>query len=175
MAREGRLAHQVRTGLGGAKLTVVEASVPRVSESKQGPLDRLYYRRPVRVHVQEFGALFGTIFLFVAAYLLWQGGSSHLSGLLVASAGLVVLLGYRMPLALYPIWKGWMALAHGLGLVVTFLLIAAVWCMVTTPIAVLLKLMGKHLMDLSFDPNAATYWEDRDPSKHSFQLIERQY
>lgn len=172
MAGERGLAEQIRTGLDGApELKVVRSE----KEPLQDPLDQRMFRKSLRQHVKEFGCVFGTIGLLVALYWLQTGGPL-IEVAYITSASLVFAgLGYKAPHLLLPLWKGWMAVGHKMGLVVTFLILAAAWTLMVIPISLLLKVCSIRVMDLSFDRSVKSYWEERDQKLHDFMLLERQF
>lgn len=76
---------------------------------------------------------------------------------------------------MHPLWKGWMAFAHKLSLVMTFAILSFAWTVVMMPMALLLKVLRIKVMDTSYKTGAATYWENRDPKFDNFKLLERQF
>lgn len=175
MAGEGQLARQIRTGLEGAGAQMEQPPRMYQPTKVESVLDERLFRKSKRQHVQDFAALFGVIFLLVGTYLEYRIAnpaltlSFWLSG--IAFAG----LGYKAPLLLLPLWSGWMKLGHALGFIVNFLIMGISWWLLAVPIGLLLKLIGKKVMDLSYGAPVETYWEDRPEKQHNFQLLERQF
>jgi uncharacterized membrane protein (DUF485 family) len=202
VAREGQLAREVRTGLeqdsipqNGTPNTRSESSAPihvvgdreaknvrskRQSSKKQSKkektplLDQLYFGKPKRQHLREFGCLFGAIFGGIAAYQMYHGNLDTSYGFIVATT-VCAFLAYTAPIVLYPLWSGWMAFANGLGHVMSFVFVGITWVVMAVPLAFLLRLIGKKVMDLSFDRSVESYWEEREEKQHDFQLLERQF
>ncbi|NBW40799.1 hypothetical protein EBR25_07320 [bacterium] len=152
----------------------VVAGHNRGESQKASPLDVKYYGKPKRQHVKEFGCLFGAIFASIAAYQLSVERVETALSLLLATI-VIVSLGSYAPKVLYPLWSGWMAFANALGMVMSLLFVALTWCLMAVPLGILLRLIGKKVMDLSFDRSVPTYWEVRKESCHDFQLLERQF
>ena len=180
MAREGRLAHQVRAGLAPEE-TVMERTPPSMvaingglNASRTGILDAVSYGKSTRQHVREFGALFATIAFAIAAYRVYHGYSPLMSGIFAVVGVLFAVFGYLAPIVLYPLWKGWMTFAHYLGIVMTSVILGAAWCIMVIPLAVLLKVIGKRVMDMSYDRSAKSYWIVREQAQ-DFKLLERQF
>jgi hypothetical protein len=149
---------------------------PLGSAEPTAKLDELYYKRPVRQHVKEFGAIFGVIFLAIGSWYLWRRGEFY------STPNILITLGFAFPLLAYfatpvmlPLWKGWMAFATGLGVVMTGLILSIMWTLVLIPIAFLLRIIGKRVMDTTFDRAVPTYWESREERVHDFKLLERQF
>lgn len=160
-------------GLSKAQLQVLK-SPKKQQEASVSPLDVKYYGRPKRQHVKEFGCLFGAICAGVAAYQLALGRWEVAQSLIVATM-IVVSLGAYAPKVLYPFWSAWMGLATGLGVVMSYVFVGITWCVMAVPLALILRLIGKKVMDLSFDRSVPSYWEERKETYHDFKLLERQF
>lgn len=172
MAGERGLARKIRTRLDSEP--DVTTMNPVVGQKKD-VLDELSFNKPIRQHVKEFGALFGAIGFGVAAFLLYRHGVT--TGVYAFSAVAVVfsLLGYAAPKLLYPVWKAWMALAHVLGGFMNMVILTIAWLIVIIPIAILLKIIGKKVMDLRYGAPVDSYWEVREEKLHDFKLLDRQF
>jgi hypothetical protein len=171
MARARGLANEVRTGLEEAVVTRPDLAIKKAVNV----LDVDWMGKPTRVHVRDFGILFAIISLGIATYKTYQHGVT-LNSLLLACAGIVLgLLGYRAPRVLYPLWKGWMKLAHYLSIVMTFVIMLLTWTIGFVPMAMLLKVLRIKRMDLSYKSGAVTYWESRDPKYDDFKRLEQQF
>ncbi len=187
MAGEGKLAGNIRARLdesqevntekkGTPEMTLIkDDSKAGASKKKASVLEENYYGKPKRIHVQEFACIFAIIAFAVAGYKLYYYADIPYASVASLIGAALVLLGYRAPIVLYPLWKGWMALAHVLGTCMTFLILSAMWFVVALPIAVILKVIGKKVMDLRYDQKLTTYWEDRPEKYHDFKLLERQF
>ena len=131
--------------------------------------------KSTRVHVCEFAVLFAVIFLGVAIYKTYTYGTTAESVVWAFSGIVLAILGYRAPRALYPLWKGWMKLAHYLSIVMTFVIMLLTWMIGFIPMAMLLKTLRVKRMDLSYKSGAQTYWETRDPKYDDFKRLELQF
>lgn len=170
MAGKGGLAEQVRTGLvARPRLTVIK------TKKHSDPLDEVWVNKPLRKHVSEFGAVFAIILLTIAGIKLYRYSLYTTPLYFILGAVIFLVLGYRLPRLLLPVWRGWMKFAMVLGLIMTTLIIGIAWTLMLVPIALLLKLFGVKSMDLSYGGAAVTYWEERDPKLNDFKLLERQY
>lgn len=172
MAGERGLANEIRTGLEQAPESAVGSKVPR---KVVDPLDELFFNRPVRTHVREFGALFGAIFFGFAAVRGYRHESLTGSYILSAIGVVFVALGYLAPSVLRPVWKGWMSFAHVLSLVMTWVIMSISWVVGFVPMALLLRVLGIKRIDLSYGAAVTTYWETRDPKYDDFMRLERQF
>ena len=163
------MATKVRTGLMTAQNIDLRAS------SKTSVLDQLEHRKPIRQHIKEFACIFSVIGCGVAGYgWYYQGSLSMFVTSLLAVAALFIA-GYRAPIILYPVWKAWMTLAVALGFIVTTIILFFMWLGVFIPLALLLRAIGKRVMDTTFDRTLPSYWNERDEKFHDFKLLERQF
>ena len=169
MARGRGLARQVRTGL------AVNGIPKQMEESPLDYLDELWFRKPIRKHLSEFAVVFALIFTLIGGFVVYNNGLVIRSIYWFGGSLFLLFLGFYFPHALHPFWKGWMKFAHVLNKFVTGIILSFMWIVVLVPIAFLLKIIGKKVMDLSYDPSVETYWEEREAKLHDFKLIERQF
>lgn len=169
MGRERGLANEIRAGLSS------EANFSPVNDTKKSALDELYFGKPVRNHVREFGALFALLCLLIAGTKGYRHQSLFDITVFSSLAAVFAVLGYVFPSALRPIWKGWMTFAHYLSLVMTFVLLSVVWVIGFIPISILTRIFRVKLMETAFREPVATYWESRDPKYDDFSRLEQQY
>ena len=168
MAGIRRMAAEVRTRLMGTA----------VIDSKNVPLsvlDTIEHKKTIRQHVREFACIFAIIACGFSAYAWYYQGSMTNFVVGFAVAGGLIATGYGLPIALYPVWKAWMTLAIGLGFIVTTVILFVMWLGVFIPLALLLRVIGKHVMDTTFDRSIPSYWNERDEKFHDFKLLERQF
>lgn len=87
------------------------------------------------------------------------------------SAGIVF---WFLPVIARPFYSVWYALACCIGLVMANLLLASVYYGVATPIAIVMKLIGRDALRRKLDRNAKTYWQDAkqpsDPKRYYSQF-----
>jgi hypothetical protein len=86
--------------------------------------------------------------------------------------GVTAILADRL---LAPLNRAWMAFAHALQKVTTPIFLLVIFILVFTPIALLLRLLGKRPLPLRPDPGLATYWLMREPLKVDREYLERQF
>lgn len=168
MAGKRGLAEQVRVGLGEAK--VVKNTRPQICH-----LDQRLHRKTLRQHVKEFGVLFAFIFIAIAGYLIWKQRAPFWTISLLLLACAFTWSAYRAPSLLYPFWKGWMKLAEGLSFVVTGFILVTSWLLIIVPMAIILRLIQKKVMDCRYKADVNSYWEERDSKKNDFKLLDKQF
>lgn len=138
-------------------------------------LDEKSFGKPIRQHVKEFGALFGLIALLFIGYAMYKSLALYLVAIGAVAAVFFIGSGYLFPAVLHPAWKAWMGMAHYMGIVMTTLILSIAWIIVVIPVAVLLKVVKKKVMDLTYDPAIESYWNDRADKYHDFKLLENQF
>ena len=74
------------------------------------------------------------------------------------------------------IWWREKAFLHGIIKVQNWLLMAFVYVVAVSPVALVLKLFRRKMLDMSPpDPSAKTYWVDRDDGPITFENAKRRY
>jgi hypothetical protein len=118
-------------------------------------------------------------FVFAAAMTVlglvpWlRGGSPRLWA--VAAAGGFVLIALAKPGWLRPVNRAWMAFGFVANMIVSSVLMAAIFFGVVTPLAWLLRRMRYDLLRLRFEPNAASYWLERRPPGPAPETMKNQF
>jgi len=85
-----------------------------------------------------------------------------------------LLAGLLVPAWLNPVRAGWMKVAEVLGVVNTRILLTVVFVGLITPMALLLRLLGKRPIDLGAT-DAASYWHKRRAEEFAAGRMERQF
>lgn len=118
--------------------------------------------KPTRRQLRQFAALlivFGGIagFLLLHKDIVSMAAARWIWG---AAAG-IGLAGLALPPLIRPVYVVMMAITLPIGLVVSTVLLAAVYYLVVTPIGLLARLLGYDAMRRKFDPAAESYWIER--------------
>lgn len=110
---------------------------------------------------RSFGIVFAVFFTLVAALPLLQGGSVRLW-----SAGLAVLfvfVAFVVPGVLRPLNLIWFKFGLLLHAIMNPLIMGLLFFFTVTPIALIMRVLGKDPLRLKADPSAESYWIDRTP------------
>jgi len=122
-------------------------------------------------------AVFGIIWLVFFAGVGWAALSRDgwASAAIVWSvAVLVPAIGWFVPSLLRIVYLGMAYLTFPIGLVVSFVILAAIYYVVLTPIGLVMRLAGYDPMCRLRDANAASYWTPRKPAGNMRRYF-RQY
>ena len=123
--------------------------------------------------VRKFGVTFGVVLLLLAFFLLWKEKPSAIyfgmAGLLFAAVT------WLLPGPMRPLYRCWMAFAVVMGFVMTRVILTALYFGMFTPIALVMKLLGKDPLHQRMDKNAASYWVKRERQTYESQSSERMF
>ncbi|HJT21822.1 MAG TPA: SxtJ family membrane protein [Nitrospira sp.] len=112
--------------------------------------------------LRQFGLMVGGIFLLIGLWpFVWRQEPVRLWA--VAIGGVLVLAGALMPQMLRHIYRGWMFVGHVLGWINTRIILGILFYGIVTPMAIVMKWMGRDPMRRGFDPEAQTYRVVRQP------------
>ena len=115
-----------------------------------------------------FGLTVGGILLAIAAVRtglhLWDGTApGWLEGALAGVGLLLVAFGLAAPARLAPLNRAWTRLGLILFKVVNPVVLGLIYLTTIVPIGLLMRLLGRDLLNLKFDRQAASYWVVREP------------
>jgi len=108
--------------------------------------------------LRQFAGLWLLIFGGLACWHgLFRGSltTGYVLGFLAVTVG---VLGLLNPQAVQPIYKGGIALTYPIGWVVSNVLMIGLFCLVVTPLGLLLKLLQRDVLCLRHNPGLQTYW-----------------
>lgn len=123
--------------------------------------------------LREFGVTMAAILVVIGDVALWRGRPFALYliavGIILGAAGMLA------PRALKPLQKAWMALGLVLGFFVSRVIMAVLFYVVITPIGLIMKLLGKDVLDERIDKGRASYWHEIPPGPKPKTSYENQY
>jgi hypothetical protein len=120
-----------------------------------------------------FGLVVATFFLIVSLWPLIQGESIRWWALGVSAVFLVLALFWTGTLA--PLNKLWTKLGVLLYGIVNPVVMALLFYVTVTPIALLMRMLGKDPLRLRRDPDAASYWINRTPPGPAPESMKNQF
>ena len=108
--------------------------------------------------LRQFAAVWLVFFLAIGANQYF-GRGHHVAGfVLTAAAVLGGTLGLIKPTAVRWIFVGWMLLAFPIGWLVSQILLAVLFYLVLTPVAVLFRWRGRDLLGRKPVPGRSSFW-----------------
>jgi hypothetical protein len=123
---------------------------------------------PKRKQLRNFGkiALIATAAISLLLYFL--KGVAIQWALIIFAAGLIIFLSSVISLRLTrAIYIALTAVTFPIGLAVSFILLAAFYFLLLTPLGLLFRLTGRDVLGRKFDPTAESYWQQRKPPESS--------
>lgn len=123
--------------------------------------------------LREFGLTIGIILVILGSIAVWRGKCAG-SALLTLGA-ILIALGLGAPGALKMPQKLWMGLAVVIGFFMSRLILTILFYMVITPIGIIVKLLGKDVLNERIDKKAVSYWINRPAEAKTEESYENQY
>jgi hypothetical protein len=112
---------------------------------------------------RSFGYTVGGI--FAALSLIWAyTGHYPYWWALIPAVPLISLAAIR-PALLGPLNKLWFKLGMVLGSIISPIVLGIIYFLWITPIALIMRAAGKKFLALDFEPDAKSYWINREPAK----------
>ena len=110
---------------------------------------------------RSFGMVVTIFFAVIALWPLLNSNEIRIWAGITSFVFLVVSL--FIPVILAPLNKIWFRFGLLLHHIVNPIIMAVMFFLIFTPVALMLKVMRKDLLRLRLDKKANTYWIDRDP------------
>ncbi len=124
------------------------------------------------VEGRRFGLTVGGAFLLLAAFVLWRGRQTP-AIVFGALGGTLGMAGLLVPSALGPVHRCWMGLATAISKVTTPVVMAVIYFLVITPIALLRRAIGGNPM-IHTAVNGS-YWHRVTPREDRATSMTRQF
>lgn len=131
------------------------------------------HRPVVAASNRAFGSAFSVMLLLISLWPWLRHGENIRFWALAASLifGIVALFAAQL---LHPFNRVWFKLGLALHALISPIIMAVLFYGAVTPMAVVLRLMGKDLLNLHYSKNA-TYWISRAPSGPEAGSMKNQY
>ena len=111
---------------------------------------------------RSFGIVFFIVFLLIALYPLIHSEEIRFWSIIISLIFLV--LGLLNSKILAPLNKLWFKFGIFLGKIISPLIMGIIFFLVVTPIGILMRLLGKDLLNLKYNKNKS-YWIDKTGPK----------
>lgn len=122
---------------------------------------------------RAFGLVFAAVFALIGLWPLLSADSVRLWALIVAT--LFIAAALFAPRALKPLNRFWFLFGVLLHRIVSPLVMALLFFVTVTPIAILMRLAGKDPLRLKFDRAAKSYWIERAPPGPAPETMRNQF
>jgi hypothetical protein len=110
---------------------------------------------------RSFGIVFFIVFLLIAFYPLINQGDIRIWSVLISL--LFLILGIINSKILTPLNKVWFKFGIFLGKIISPIVMGIIFFLVVTPIAFLMRMLKKDLLNLKFNKNSSYWIEKTDP------------
>ena len=111
---------------------------------------------------RSFGIVFFIFFLLISLYPLVNGDNIRLWSLLFSI--IFLILGILNSKLLAPLNKLWFQLGIFFGKIVSPLIMGIIFFLVVTPIGLIMRLLGKDVLNLKYNKNQS-YWIEKNGPK----------
>ena len=126
-----------------------------------------------RAELRRFGVVMAVAFALISCLRWWIKG--HLPETLFVVAGVFLVLGVILPIALKPVYRAWMAFALALNWVMTRLLLTVAFYGMIAPVGIAYRLIAGDPLKRRWEPSAETYWEAPDDQPSEIDAYRNQF
>ena len=130
---------------------------------------------PTRKQLNQFGFIWLGFLTLFGAIVFFKLGEPTVAKVLWVLAVVVPVVGWSVPAFMRLVFVGMSYLAWPIGFVVSHVVLALVYYLVFMPIGLVMRVIGYDPMKRRFDPEAATYWIERDPKASEAKRYFRQF
>jgi len=117
---------------------------------------------------RAFGYTVGGILMTIgAARAVIRGEVTLVPSVLFGIGAVLLVLGIVAPSRLSLLNRFWLKIGAFLAMVVNPIVLMLLFALVVTPMALLMRLLGKRPLRLAPNPDAASYWIEREPPSGS--------
>ena len=109
---------------------------------------------------RSFGYVFAMVFAVIGLFPLWRLEAPRWWCLAIAA--LFAVFAALFPHLLHPLNRVWLALGKLLHKIVSPLVMGAVFFLVVTPTALIMRLRGRDLLSRRWHPEQSSYWIERE-------------
>lgn len=109
--------------------------------------------------LRKFAAIM-TVIPGLFAALAWYRHRELVCAIVGGIAFFFLIAGIIAPRALAPVERGWLWIGEAIGKVVTPIILVLAYLLVITPMGVLVRLMGKDLLEVRIDRSRQSYWKE---------------
>ena len=125
---------------------------------------------------RAFGCTVGSVLMLIGATKTFVAGAiSSAAGLIFVLGALLLLLGICVPSRLSTLNRLWSKVGTAIAKAVNPIILALLFFLVVTPMALFMRMVGKRPLRLAADRTATTYWIEREPASNGTSTMKRQF
>jgi hypothetical protein len=125
---------------------------------------------------RAFGCTVGAILMLIgAAKALMAAAVSALASVIFVLGAVLLLLGIVAPARLSAVNRLWLKIGAGIAKVVNPVILALLFFLVVTPMAIAIRLVGKRPLRLAPDRTASSYWIERERPERGPSNMRQQF
>jgi large-conductance mechanosensitive channel len=125
---------------------------------------------------RAFGCTVGGMLMLISAIKAFVAGAiSWVAGSIFAVGALLLLLGVFVPSRLSTLNRLWLKVGTAIAKVVNPIILALLFFLAVTPMAYVMRIVGKRPLRLAADRAVATYWIEREPQAGGASTMRRQF
>ena len=109
---------------------------------------------------RSFGILFFIVFFIIGIWPILSGNELRLWSFIIAI--IFLIMGIMKSRFLTPLNVAWVKFGLLLGVIIAPIIMGLVYFLVVLPIGILMKILGKDLLELKFKKNVISYWNKKD-------------
>ncbi|MFC2094597.1 SxtJ family membrane protein [Bacteroidota bacterium] len=109
-------------------------------------------------NLKKNGFVIGVANLIAGGLIYILFSNLYISIFLIILGLIIILSSFLFPKKLSFFYKVWMGFAFAVGWIISRILLAAIFIIIVSPIAIIAKLFGKQFLDLKFHDNKSSYW-----------------
>jgi len=128
-----------------------------------------------RRSLQKFALVMAIAFAALSLFVFFFGRHPGRALIPLILMAFFAVAGIFFPTSLKPVHTAWMALALAMGWVMSRVILSIVFFVVMTPIGLIMRLLGKDILDQKIDRQKESYWIKRSKSDGSAEGYERQF
>ncbi len=111
---------------------------------------------------RRFGLIFAAGLATLSTLLFWR--ARPLGPYILGLALFIALLAVAIPRALVPLERVLAKIVRWVSAGITYTVLALMYYLVITPMALVIRLLGQDLLEMKIDPETESYWKKVEPS-----------
>ncbi len=123
-------------------------------------------KNPTRRELRQFAAIWFPIFFAIVGTIVYRKSDNIAIPCAIWGIAVTIsIVGFVFPRFMRVVYLGWIYAALPIGLVMSHVVLAAVYYLVMTPIGLALRLLRPDPLSRRFDKSAKSYWVRHNPAE----------